>query len=77
MKTEEITQPENGVEAAVNHPKPHVTAQDYAEMYAASVQDPDTFWAEQGKRLDWIKPFTKVKNTSFEPGNHSDLFGKN
>jgi hypothetical protein len=29
------------------------------------------FWAEQAKRIDWIKPFTKVKNTSFAPGNIS------
>jgi len=49
--------------------KPHVTAEDYASLYAASVNDPDTFWAEHGQRLDWIKPFTKVKNTSFTPGN--------
>ncbi|MFT4620330.1 MAG: acetyl-CoA synthetase [Dinoroseobacter sp.] len=46
----------------------HVNAEKYAEMYAASVADPDAFWAEQGKRLDWIKPFTKVKNTSFAHG---------
>lgn len=38
----------------------------YDEMYAASVADPDTFWGEQGKRLDWIKPYTKVKNTTFQ-----------
>ncbi|SMC13889.1 Acetyl-coenzyme A synthetase [Roseovarius aestuarii] len=69
MKTKEITQPMGDVGATVDHPKPHVTAKDYAEMYAASVRDPNTFWAEQGKRLDWIKPFSKVKNTSFEPGN--------
>ncbi len=42
-----------------------VTAEKYAEMYAASVNDPDAFWAEQAKRLDWIKPFTKVKNANF------------
>jgi len=46
----------------------HVNAAKYAEMYAASVADPDTFWGQQGKRLDWIKPFTKVKNTSFAHG---------
>ncbi len=46
----------------------HVNAAKYAEMYAASVADPDAFWGEQGKRLDWIKPFTKVKNTSFAHG---------
>jgi acetyl-CoA synthetase len=43
----------------------------YKEMYAASVADPNTFWGEQGKRVDWIKPYTKVKNTSFGPGNVS------
>ncbi len=37
----------------------------YQSMYRQSVEDPDGFWAEQGKRLDWITPFTKVKNTSF------------
>jgi acetyl-CoA synthetase len=37
----------------------------YKSMYAASVADPDKFWGEQGKRLHWIKPYTKVKNTSF------------
>ena len=35
-------------------------------MYAASVADPNAFWAEHGKRIDWIKPFSKVKNTTFE-----------
>ncbi len=43
----------------------------YREMYAASIADPDKFWAEQAKRVDWIKPFTKVKNTSFAPDNVS------
>ena len=37
----------------------------YLEMYKASVSDPEAFWAEHGKRLDWIKPYTKVKNTDF------------
>jgi len=35
-------------------------------MYAASVADPDAFWGDQGKRIDWMTPFTKVKNTTFE-----------
>ncbi|MBY5935667.1 acetate--CoA ligase [Tateyamaria omphalii] len=47
----------------------HLDADGYAKMYAASVADPEAFWGEQGKRLDWIKPYTKVKNTSFAPGN--------
>ena len=41
----------------------------YQSMYAQSVENPDAFWAEQGKRLDWITPYTKVKNTTYEyPG---------
>ncbi|MGI6244822.1 MAG: acetate--CoA ligase [Pseudochelatococcus sp.] len=43
----------------------------YQEWYAQSVNDPDAFWGEHGKRLDWFAPYTKVKNTSFEPGNVS------
>jgi acetyl-CoA synthetase len=43
----------------------------YKEMYAASIADPDKFWAEQAKRISWMRPFTKVKNTSFEPGKIS------
>ncbi|HXF87375.1 MAG TPA: acetate--CoA ligase [Xanthobacteraceae bacterium] len=43
----------------------------YREMYARSIKDPNGFWAEQAKRIDWIKPFSKVKNTTFGPGNVS------
>jgi acetyl-CoA synthetase len=43
----------------------------YKEMYARSVDDPDGFWAEQAKHVDWIRPFTKVKNSSFDPHNVS------
>ena len=50
--------------------KSHANKITYDTMYAASLSDPNAFWAEQGKRLDWITPFTKVKNTSFE---HSDV----
>ncbi|RGP39142.1 acetate--CoA ligase [Pseudotabrizicola alkalilacus] len=49
----------------------HLDAEGYARMYEASVTDPDAFWADQAQRLDWIKPFTKVKNTSFDYGNVS------
>ncbi len=37
----------------------------YLEMYQASVDDPETFWAEHGKRVDWIKPFTQVKDVDY------------
>ena len=43
----------------------------YREMYEASVTDPESFWREEGKRIDWMKPYTKVKNTSFDPHNVS------
>ncbi|MEG3024933.1 MAG: acetyl-coenzyme A synthetase N-terminal domain-containing protein, partial [Aeromonas sp.] len=43
----------------------------YEAMYQASVQDPDGFWGEQGKILDWMKPYTRVKNTSYDPGHVS------
>ncbi|MDR9485595.1 MAG: acetate--CoA ligase [Sediminimonas sp.] len=49
--------------------KAHVDAAKYREMYDASVKDPESFWAEHGKRVDWIEPFTKVKNTTFDYGN--------
>jgi acetyl-CoA synthetase len=39
----------------------------YQAMYQASIRDPDKFWGEHGKRVDWIKPYTKVKNTSYDP----------
>ncbi|MBJ3762827.1 acetate--CoA ligase [Maribius pontilimi] len=46
----------------------HVDAAKYEEMYKASIEDPDGFWGEHGKRIDWIKPYTKVKNTDFTYG---------
>jgi len=38
----------------------------YQAMYKQSIDNPDQFWAEHGKRVDWIKPFTKVKNTTYD-----------
>ena len=38
---------------------------EYFRLYEQSLADPDGFWGEQGKRLDWIKPYTKVCNASF------------
>ena len=43
----------------------------YQDMYKRSIEDPDGFWGEMGKRIDWIKPYTKVKNTSYAPENVS------
>jgi acetyl-CoA synthetase len=47
----------------------HVNADRYAQMYAQSIDDPVAFWGEQGKRLDWIKPYTQVKDVDFTLGN--------
>ncbi len=46
----------------------HIDAAKYTEMYKASVDDPAAFWGEHGKRVDWIKPYQTVKNTTFEYG---------
>ena len=43
----------------------------YQDLYKASIADPAAFWREQGKRLDWLKPYTKIKNVSFDA---KDLF---
>ncbi len=42
-----------------------ISATKYNQMYAASISDPDAFWGAEGKRLTWIKDYTKVKNASF------------
>ncbi len=41
----------------------------YLAMYDQSVKDPQAFWGKEGLCIDWIKPFTKVKNTSFDSHN--------
>jgi acetyl-CoA synthetase len=46
-----------------------VDATTFDEMYLDSIADPDAFWGKQGKTLDWIKPFTRVKNVSWNPSN--------
>ena len=38
----------------------------YDEMYRRSVDDPTAFWREHGKRIDWFKPYTQIKDTSFD-----------
>ena len=43
--------------------------QQYFERYQQSVEHPDEFWAEAARKLDWIKPFTQVKNTNFDKDN--------
>ena len=43
----------------------HIDNATYERMYRQSVTDPEGFWGEHGKRIDWFKPYTKVKNTKF------------
>ena len=47
----------------------HINEEQYAKLYQQSVDDPTAFWQEHAQILDWITPFTRVKNTHFEPGN--------
>jgi acetyl-CoA synthetase len=49
----------------------HVDATGYRARYAASIADPDAFWAAEGRRIDWIRPYTRVKNTDFTLGRVS------
>ena len=49
----------------------HVNADRYESLYRESLSDPDAFWGREGKRLDWIEPYTKVKNTDFTFGKVS------
>ena len=49
----------------------HVNDEQYREMYQQSVINPEGFWREHGQIVDWIKPFTKVKHTSFDTGHVS------
>ena len=46
----------------------------YTAMYEQSTKDPEGFWAEHGKRVDWIKPYTKVKDVSFTGDVHIKWF---
>ncbi|ARJ70241.1 acetate--CoA ligase [Paracoccus contaminans] len=63
--------------AAARHPIPHgyakahVSPEDYRARYAESVKDPETFWGREGRRLDWVQPYTRVKNTDFTLGKVS------
>jgi len=51
--------------------KSHADRARYDEMYAASIDNPDAFWGEHGKRIDWMTPYTKVRNASFKHGSVS------
>jgi len=48
-----------------------IDAAKYKAMYEKSIADPEGFWRDEGKRIDWMKPYTKIKNTSFDTHNVS------
>ena len=49
----------------------HVDNDKYLSMYDSSINNNEAFWAEHGKRIDWIKPYTKVENVSYDADNLS------
>jgi acetyl-CoA synthetase len=51
-----------------------ISEAEYFRLYQQSVADPDRFWAGHGKRVDWIRPFTKVRNAVFEGDVHIAWF---
>ncbi|WBU62687.1 acetate--CoA ligase [Paracoccus aerodenitrificans] len=65
------------IENVAKHPIPegfgkaHAGPGDYQRLYDESISDPEAFWGREGKRLDWIEPYTKVKNTDFTFGDVS------
>ncbi len=44
----------------------HITKEKYQELYLQSIKDPVLFWSNMGKRIDWIKPYTQIKDVSFD-----------
>jgi len=46
----------------------------YQDMYRRSIEDPEGFWGEEGKRIDWLKPYTKVKDVSYSGDVHIRWF---
>ncbi len=47
----------------------HINDAQYQEMYQRSIADNEGFWAEHGRRIDWIKPYTTIENVSYDAGN--------
>jgi len=47
----------------------HVDAEAYERIYGQSIQDPEAFWAEQAQFLEWIKPFSQISDTNFDPAD--------
>ena len=43
-----------------------INQKDFEDQYRQSILNPDKFWREHGKRIDWVKPYTKIKDVSFD-----------
>jgi len=61
MDQEPIFQPS---QALAKHA--HIDAKGYEALYAESIADPDGFWAEHGKRIEWIKPYSQISDVSYD-----------
>ena len=61
MDQEPIFQPS---QALAKHA--HIDAKGYEALYAESITDPDGFWAEHGKRIDWIRPYSQISDVSYD-----------
>ena len=46
-----------------------ITTDDYEKLYSQSITDPISFWGEQGNRLDWYTPYTKIRDYSYNKNN--------
>jgi acetyl-CoA synthetase len=68
---DQAVQPPKLREVPAGFENAHADIAKYRAMYKESVEDPDTFWGREGKRLDWMTPYTKVKNTNFTLGQVS------
>src|SRR5690606_7005407 len=60
MSDERIPVPEAFAKSAI------VDKAGYDRMYRQSIEDPEGFWAEHGKRIDWFKPYSKIKDVSYD-----------
>ena len=60
-QVERVVPPHRSVEEA------HIKADDYAALYQRSIDDPDGFWRDQARRIDWFKEPTRIANWSFDP----------
>ena len=56
----------NLIEITTHAPIGKITEEQYFRLYKESIADPDGFWGREGKRVDWIKPYTKVMNASYD-----------